>query len=81
MIENGAMIKIDYTARIADVVDEEVQVFDTTIEEDAKKHQLREIYEKYLKAPRYVNRDNSYKLGKLFPTVGGDVTVVEVEIK
>jgi len=50
-------------------------------EDDAKKHQLREIDEEALTHPRWVDKDNSYKLGREYPTVGGTVRVVEVEIK
>lgn len=40
MIESGSMIKIDYTASVADVDPEESSVFDTTIEDVARKQSI-----------------------------------------
>jgi len=50
-------------------------------EEDARKEMELQIFEPSLKAPKYKDRDNTYKLGRRFPCVGGDISVLEVEVK
>ena len=51
MIDEGSMIRIDYTAKIADIAEEELQIFDTTIESVARSKSIYrpdKIYEPIL---------------------------------
>ena len=74
----GSLILIDYTAKVKD----STEIFDTTIEEDAKKHSIHESNIKY--QPKLVSiGEVSYPVLKgldeaLAKTVVGDKLTVEV---
>ena len=72
----GSLILIDYTAKVKDTQ----EVFDTTIEEDAKKHSLHDANVKY--QPKLVSVGESWVLKGLDEALGntkmGDKLTVEV---
>jgi len=76
--EKGSLILVDYTAKVKDSED----VFDTTLEEDAKKHNIHETDVKY--QPKLVSiGDTSYPVLKgldeaLAKTTVGEKLTVEV---
>lgn len=76
--EKGSLILVDYTAKVKDSED----VFDTTIEEDAKKHNIHETDVKY--QPKLVSiGDTSYPVLKgldeaLAKTTVGEKLTIEV---
>jgi peptidylprolyl isomerase len=76
--DKGSLILVDYTARVKDTE----EIFDTTIEEDAKKHSIHEQNVKYM--PKLVSiGEVSYPVLKgldeaLAKTAVGDKLTVEV---
>lgn len=74
--DKGTLIQVDYTAKVKDTG----EVFETTIEEDAKKHSIHEPTVKY--APKLVSVGESWVLKgldeALASTSAGDRLSVEV---